>query len=79
MSPKAPAGSVKRKNGMEAAVAMRESESEEAPISCINHVAARSWFETTVPDNRLASHKRQNAGFRSANQVEVDLISTRAA
>ena len=64
---------------MEAAVVMRESESEEAPISCINHVAARSWPETTVPDNRLASHKRQNTGFRSANQVEVDLISSRAA
>ena len=53
---------------------MRESESDEAPRSCINHVAAMSWAETTVPDNRLASHKWQKTGFRSANQVEVDFI-----
>jgi hypothetical protein len=51
-----------------------ESESAEAPRSFISHVAARSWAETTVPDNTLASHKRQNSGFRSANQVEVDFI-----
>jgi len=55
-------------------IALRESESEEAPRSCINRVAARSWAETTVPDNTLASHKRQNSGFPSANQVEVDFI-----
>ncbi len=60
-------------------VAIRESESDEAPRSCINHVAATSWTETTVPDNTLASHRRQNTGFRSANQVEVDFISLRAA
>ena len=28
-----------------------------------------------MPDNRLASHKRQNTGFRRANQVEVDFFS----
>ena len=53
---------------------MRESESDEAPRSFINHAAAKSWADTTVPDNTLASHKRQNTGFRSANQVEVDFI-----
>ena len=53
---------------------MRESESDEAPRLCINHVAAMSWAETTVPDNRLASHKWQRTGFRNANQVEVDFI-----
>jgi hypothetical protein len=53
---------------------MRERESDEAPKSFINHVAARSWAETTVPNNTLANHKRQNSGFRSANQVEVDFI-----
>src|SRR4029077_9072228 len=72
MSATAPAGSVNRKNGAEAAVAMRESESDEAPRSCINHVAAMSGAETPVPDNRLASHKWQKTGFRSTNQVEVD-------
>ena len=54
---------------------MRESENDEAPRSCINHVAVTSWAETNVPDKTLASHKRQNAGFRSANQVEVDFFS----
>ena len=75
MSATAPAGSVKRKNGAEAAAAIRESENDEAPRSCINQVAVTSWAETNVPDNTLASHKRQNTGFRSANQVEVDLFS----
>ena len=41
----------------------------------INHVAVTSWDETNVPDSRVANHKRQNTGFRSANQVEVDLFS----
>ena len=75
MSAMAPAGSVNRKNGAEAAVAMRESENDEAPRSFINHVAVTSWAETNVPDITLASHKRQNAGFRSANQVAVDFLS----
>ena len=79
MSARAPAGSVNRKKGAEAAVAMRESESEEAPRSCINHVAVTSWADTTVPDNTLASQRRQYTGFRSANQVEVDLILTASA
>ena len=72
MSATAPAGSVKRKNGAEAAVAIRESASDEAPRSCINQVAATSWAETNVPDNTLASQRRQNTGFRSAYQVELD-------
>jgi hypothetical protein len=74
MSAIAPAGNVKRKNGAEAAVAMRERASGEAPRSFINQVAAMSWEETTVPANKLASHKRQNIVLRSANQVEVDFM-----
>ena len=27
-----------------------------------------------MPENRVANHKRQNTGFRSANQVEVDFV-----
>ena len=42
MSAIAPAGSVKRKNGADAAVAINESANAEAPISCINHVAVTS-------------------------------------
>ncbi len=78
MSASTPAGSVKRKNGAEAAVAIRERENDEAPRSCINQVAAMSCAETAVPDNTLARNKRQKTGFRSANQVEVDFISWRA-
>ena len=75
ISATAPAGSVSRKNGAEAAVAMSDSASDEAPRSCINQVAAMSWAETNVPDNTLASQRRENTGFRSANQVEVDFVS----
>jgi hypothetical protein len=74
MSATAPAGSVNRKNGAEAAVAIRESASDEAPRLCINHVAARSWAETNVPETTVASQRRQNIGFRSANQVDVDFV-----
>ena len=77
MSAMAPAGSVHKKNGAEEAVAMRDKKSGEASRSCINHVAVMSWVETTVPAKRPASHTRQKAGFRSANQVEVELISSR--
>ena len=72
MSAMAPAGSVKRKKGAEAAVAIRESRKGEAPRSCSNHVATTSCEETKVPDKRVANHKRQNTGFLSANQVEFD-------
>ena len=77
MSATAPAGSVKRKNGAEAAVAMSDSERDEAPRSCINHVADMSCAERNVPDKTLASHIRQKTGFRSGNQVEVDFTSVR--
>jgi hypothetical protein len=62
---------VKRKNGVEAAVATSESKKEDAPRSLISQVDVTSCAERNVPDNTLASHKRQNAEFRRANQVEV--------
>jgi hypothetical protein len=65
------AGSVNRKNGTAAAVAIKEGSKAEAPRSCINHVAASSWAETNVPDRTLAHQRRQNVGFRSANQVDA--------
>ncbi len=77
MSAMAPAGSVKRKKGADAAVAIRESRKGEAPKSCINHVATTSCEETKVPDKRVANHKRQNTGFLSANQVELDFLPSR--
>jgi hypothetical protein len=60
---------------MEAAVAMSESKNDEAPRSFINHVTVTSWAETNVPDKTLASHKRRNTGFRSANHVDIDFLS----
>jgi hypothetical protein len=54
---------------------MSESERDEAPSSFINHFADMSCAERNVPDKTLASHMRQKAGFRSANQVEVDFKS----
>ena len=42
MSAMAPAGRVKRKNGVEAALARSETENGEAPGSCVNHVAVTS-------------------------------------
>jgi hypothetical protein len=67
----APAGSLNMKNGTAAAVAMKESSNAEAPRSGINQVAAISWAATKVPDRTFAHQSRQNAGFRSANHVEV--------
>ena len=42
MSAIAPAGSVNKKNGAEAAVAIRESQKGDAPRSCISQVAVTS-------------------------------------
>ena len=55
MSAKAPAGSVNRKNGADAAVAMSDSVSDEAPRSCINHVA----LNVLGRDDRARQHARQ--------------------
>ena len=70
----APAGSVNMKNGAAAQEAIRESAKAEAPRLCINQVAAMSCAETNVPDKALASQRRQNTGFLSANQVEADVV-----
>jgi hypothetical protein len=74
ISATAPAGNVRRKKGGAAAVAISESANEEAPRLCITHVAATSWAATNVPERTLASHKRENTGFRSASQVEVEVF-----
>ena len=78
MSARAPAGSVNKKNGVEAAVATRESKKGEAPKSLISHVEVTSCAERNVPDSTLASQRRQKAAFRRANQVEVDFFSIAA-
>ena len=70
-SARAPAGKVKRKNGSEAAVAISESSSGEAPNVFISHVAAVSWAATQTPEITLGDHSAAKAGFLSANQMEV--------
>ena len=70
-SARAPAGKVKRKNGNEAAVAISESNNGEAPNPFISHVAAVSWAATQTPETTLGNHNPTNAGFFSANQIEV--------
>ena len=75
MSATAPAGKVNKKNGADAAVAMRESQKGDAPRSCISHVAVTSWEETNVPERSVASQSRQKTGLRKANHVEVELLA----
>src|SRR5580692_8988190 len=70
-SARAPAGKVKRENGSEAAVAISASNNGEAPNPFISHVAAVSWAATQTPETTLGNHNPTNAGFLSANQIEV--------
>jgi hypothetical protein len=67
----APAGKVKRKNGSEALVAIRDKRNDEAPSEFISQVAAVSWAETQQPETRLAIQSLTKTAFLSANQVEV--------
>ena len=75
MSATAPAGKVNKKNGADAAVAIRESQKGEAPRSCISHVAVTSWEETNVPERSVATQSRQKIGLRKANHVEVEPLA----
>ena len=68
---RAPAGKVKRKNGNDAAVAIRESSNGEAPNPFISQVAAVSWAATQTPETTLGNHSPTKAGFLSASQIEV--------
>src|ERR1700739_1236635 len=68
---RAPAGNVKRKNGNEAAVAISDSNSGEAPNAFISHVAAVSWAATQTPETTPGNHSPTKAGFLTASQMEV--------
>src|SRR6516165_7798042 len=70
-SARAPAGKLKRKNGSDAALAIRESSNGEAPNSFISQVAAVSWAATQTPETTLGNHSPTKAGFLSANQMDV--------
>jgi hypothetical protein len=71
MSAKAPAGSVKRKNGRDATVDISESKNVEEPSMFIVQVAAVSCAATQVPESKTANQSFRYSGFRSAVKVEV--------
>ena len=73
MSASAPAGSVKKKNGSEAVVAIKERNNGEELIRFIVQVAAVSCAATHMPEIKLANHMFRNTGFRRAVQVEFSL------
>lgn len=74
MSAKAPAGNVKRKKGSEAAVDKRDRYKGEGVMVFITQVAAISWAETQHPETTLAIHNLKKTGFRSATQMDVELV-----
>ena len=73
-SASAPAGSVKRKNGSDARLAIREMERPDGDNKFIIHVAAVSCAATTVPEKRLANQILRKTPFRQALGIEFILI-----
>jgi hypothetical protein len=71
MSARAPAGKVKKKNGSEATVDIKERNKGESLTRFMVQVAAVSCAATHVPEIKLANHMFRKTGFRSAVQVEV--------
>jgi hypothetical protein len=65
-SASAPAGSVKRKNGSDARLAIREMKKPDGDIRFIVHVAAVSSAATAVPETRLASQILRKVLFKRA-------------
>jgi hypothetical protein len=57
ISAKAPAGSVKKKNGREATVDISESRNADGLNIFIAQVAAVSWAETQVPERSVANQR----------------------
>src|SRR6516225_7169726 len=71
MSARAPAGKVKKKNGSEATVDIKERNKGESLTRFMVQVAAVSCAATQVPEIKLANHIFRKTGFRRAVQVEV--------
>jgi hypothetical protein len=67
----APAGKVRKKNGKEAAVAISDKSSGEAPEALISQVAAVSCADTQTPEMMLASQRPRKTRFLSASHTEV--------
>ena len=73
-SASAPAGSVKRKNGSDARLAIREMKSPVGDITFIIHVAAVSCAATAVPETRLAIQILRKTRFPQALCVAFSFI-----
>jgi hypothetical protein len=73
-SASAPAGSVKRKNGSDARLAIREMKRPDGDIKFIIHVAAVSWAATAVPETKLANQILRKTRFRQALGVAFIFI-----
>src|SRR6516162_7907597 len=71
MSARAPAGNVKKKNGSDATVDIKERNKGESLTRFIVQVAAVSCAATQAPEMRLANHIFRKTGFRRAVQVEL--------
>jgi hypothetical protein len=78
MSARAPAGNVNKKKGREAAVDNSERNKGDGVIVFITQVAAMSCAETQHPETTLASQSLPKIGFRSATQVEVEVVLIRS-
>ena len=74
MSAKAPAGKVNKKNGREAAVESSERKKGDGVMVFITQVAAMSCAATQQPETTLASQSLKKTGFRSASQIEVEVV-----
>src|SRR5260370_19578567 len=70
-----PAGSVKRKNGSDARLAIREMKRPDGDIKFIIHVAAVSCAATVVPETRLANQILRKTRFRHALGVAFIFIA----
>ena len=71
MSARTPAGGVKRKNGRDATVDIRESKNVDEPTMFIVQVAAVSCAATHVPESKMANQSFRYSGFRRAAKVEL--------
>jgi hypothetical protein len=74
MSARAPAGNVNKKKGREAAVESSERKKGDSVIVFITQVAAMSWAEMQHPETTLASQSFRKMGFRSASQMEFEVV-----
>jgi hypothetical protein len=74
LSARAPAGSVNRKKGSEAAVDMSDIKNGDAVSRFIDQMAAVSWAATQIPEITVASQSFLKTGLLSAVQVEPLVI-----